>query len=94
MSAGPGDLPLGLTEPLRRWPGDESIPLIRLDLLISKRQTTVNAWTAMYSDVDIGKYIRERTSTVAAIAAPETSDLTEGRLVAWRARGGWADAVE
>jgi hypothetical protein len=94
VSAGPGSLELALTEQLHRWPGDDAIPLVRLDLMISKRQTTVSAWTAMYNDVDISRYLRDRTSTLAAIAAPQTLDLADRRSILWRAPGGWADPVE
>jgi len=92
-----GNLFLPFTEPFHRWPEDEPFPLVRLELVISKRHCAVNAFTILYNQVSLGSYVNSRRATLEEIAAPEVCTLGgsgSGRAELWREAGGWGDTVD
>jgi hypothetical protein len=87
-------LQLPLTEAVSRW-GGEATPLVQLEFTITKRQCSVAAFTPMYNQVDIGKYVLARREKLEQIASPSECPFgTNSRSVLWRAPGGWADDID
>lgn len=90
----PDEFSLALSEPLHRWPSDDAFPLVLLTLIISKRQTTISAWTSIYNHVDINAYVLARRETLERIADPDLCELSGMRPSVWRGAGGWDDDVD
>ncbi|MFG2456522.1 hypothetical protein ACGFWE_05550 [Streptomyces sp. NPDC048523] len=91
---GRGFMRLPLTDDYARWPGDDPFPLVQLEFEISKRQSSVSAFTILYNQVDISQYVTDRREIFESIAVPDRCQLGNSRPVLWRALGGWADDVD
>jgi hypothetical protein len=90
----PDELSLALSEPLHRWPSGDAFPLVLLQIIITKRQTTITAWTSIYNHVDIKSYVLARRERLERIAEPDPCELSGMRPLIWRGAGGWADDVD
>ncbi|WP_157968593.1 hypothetical protein [Streptomyces geranii] len=92
---GRGFMRLPLTDDYAHWPGDDPFPLVQLEFEISKRQSSVSAFTILYNQVDISQYVTARRETFESIAVPDRCPLGRSpRPVLWGALGGWADDVD
>lgn len=92
---GRGFMRLPLTDDYAHWPGDDPFPLVQLEFEISKRESSVSAFTILYNQVDIAQYVTDRRETFESIAVPDRCPLGKSpRPVLWRAHGGWADDVD
>jgi hypothetical protein len=86
---------LALTEPMKRWEGEEDpYPLLQLELAIIKRRTDVTAFTVMYNQVDLDAYVEAHSGAFEEIAAPDACPLGKTWPALWRASGGWGDDVD
>jgi hypothetical protein len=84
-----------LTEPVTRWANQDAFPLVELELSVTKRGTTVYAFTSMYNQVSMADFIAPRRDEFESIVHPAACPMgDEARTVIWKSDGGWGDPVD
>jgi hypothetical protein len=88
-------LRLPFTDAVTGYTGGDFLPMFQLELIIGKCYSAVAAFTIMYNQVDIGKYVLARREIFEQIAAPDAGPLGNyPRPLLWRVPGGWADDID